>query len=116
MIFQVAVAVLVVVVGALAHPDGYEPAYPSEPLPYHFNYAVHDDYKGTHFGQNEKSDGDAVYGSYTVALPDGRKQTVDYTADHYKGFVAKVSYDGQAKHPKHYGPAVTFKQNGGGYH
>lgn len=47
-----------------------------EPLPYYFNYDVHDDYKGAHFGQNEKSDGKAVYGSYTVALPDGRKQLV----------------------------------------
>ncbi|XP_042886910.1 larval cuticle protein A3A-like isoform X2 [Penaeus japonicus] len=96
----------------LGHPDVYEPVYKPEPLPYYFNYDVHDDYKGTHFDRNEKSDGKALYGSYTVALPDGRKQHVEYKADHYKGFVAKVSYYGKAKHPKYYGPAITFKHKG----
>nr|XP_045603030.1 cuticle protein 18.6-like [Procambarus clarkii] len=91
-----------------------------EPLPYYYDYNVHDGYKGTNFGQHEKSDGKNVYGSYTVDLPDGRKQRVDYTADHYRGYVAKVSYYGKAQHPKHYGPAVTFFNkgygHGGGYH
>ncbi|KAK3873318.1 hypothetical protein Pcinc_021647 [Petrolisthes cinctipes] len=42
---------------------------------------------------------------------------VDYTADHYKGYVAKVSYYGKAKHPKYYGPAITFKhEKGYGHH
>lgn len=27
-------------------------------------------------------------------LPDGRIQTVKYTADHYNGYVAEVSYEG----------------------
>ncbi|XP_063605558.1 larval cuticle protein A2B-like [Penaeus indicus] len=110
--------VLVFLVAALAsgYPDVYEPVYYPEPLPYYFNYDVHDDYKGTHFDRNEKSDGKALYGSYTVALPDGRKQHVEYTADHYKGYVAKVSYYGKAKHPKYYGPAITFKHKGDDYH
>ncbi|XP_063605555.1 larval cuticle protein A3A-like [Penaeus indicus] len=122
-------ALLAVIEVILGHPDVYEPVYKPEPLPYYFNYDVHDDYKGAHFGQNEKSDGKAVYGSYTVALPDGRKQLVEYTADHYKGFVAKVeytadhykgfvakvSYYGKAKHPKYYGPPITFKPSYG-YH
>ncbi|XP_042234955.1 cuticle protein 21-like isoform X1 [Homarus americanus] len=109
--------VLVVAGVALAEPDGYGPVYQSEPLPYYYDYNVYDGYKGTNFGQHEKSDGKAVYGSYTVDLPDGRKQTVDYTADHYKGYVAKVSYYGKAQHPKQYGPAITFfNQYGNGYH
>ena len=33
-----------------------------------------------------------VVGQFVIALPDGRVQTVDYTADHYNGFVAQVSY------------------------
>ncbi|XP_027239268.2 cuticle protein 19 [Penaeus vannamei] len=112
---QVAV-VLVVLATAQAHPGNQGPAYASGPIPYGFNYAVNDAYKGTNFGQSEKSDGNSVWGSYTVALPDGRKQTVDYTADHGRGFVAKVSFSGKAQHPKVSGPAVVFPQNGGGYH
>ncbi|XP_069195569.1 cuticle protein 7-like isoform X3 [Procambarus clarkii] len=113
--------VLVVAAVAMADPGDYGgPVYASEPLPYYYDYNVHDGYKGTNFGQHEKSDGKNVYGSYTVDLPDGRKQRVDYTADHYRGYVAKVSYYGKAQHPKHYGPAVTFFNkgygHGGGYH
>ncbi|ROT83446.1 putative pro-resilin-like isoform X1 [Penaeus vannamei] len=81
MIYQ-ATVILVVLVVAHAFPGNYGPVYASVPLPYGFNYAVNDAYKGTNFGQSEKSDGNSVWGSYTVALPDGRKQTVDYTADH----------------------------------
>ncbi|XP_069993276.1 cuticle protein 18.6-like [Penaeus vannamei] len=106
----------VVMAVALANPANYGPAYAAIPIPYGFNYAVNDAYKGTNFGQSEKSDGNSVWGSYTVALPDGRKQTVDYTADHGRGFVAKVSFSGKAQHPKVSGPAVVFPQNGGGYH
>ncbi|XP_068242819.1 pro-resilin-like [Palaemon carinicauda] len=86
-----------------------------EPLPYYYGYHVSGDYKGPHFHHDEKSDGKAVYGSYEVALPDGRKQLVKYSADHYKGFVAHVSYKGKAQHPSYYGPAVVFDHKGG-YH
>ena len=47
-----------------------------EPKPYSFSYGIKDAYKGTDFQQSEKSDGKEVHGSYTVQLPDGRKQTV----------------------------------------
>ncbi|XP_042234951.1 cuticle protein 8-like isoform X1 [Homarus americanus] len=117
MFFKVVVMVVVVMGATLTRADVYEPVYKPEPLPYYFNYNVYDDYKDANYGQQEKSDGKTVYGSYTVDLPDGRKQKVDYTADHYKGYVAKVSYYGKAQHPKYYGPAVTFfNQYGNGYH
>lgn len=51
-------------------------AFPKEGMPYNFAYAVKDDYAGSDFGAQENSDGNTVRGSYTVALPDGRKQTV----------------------------------------
>ena len=60
-----------------------------------------------------KITGKAVSGSYTVALPDGRIQTVTYTADHYNGYVADVSYSGEAVYPKYepkpYKPAPAYK-------
>ena len=37
-------------------------------------------------------------------LPDGRLQTVTYTADHYNGYVADVKYEGKPVYPE-YKPA-----------
>ena len=53
----------------------------------------------TLYKAEESADGQNVYGSYQVHLPDGRLQTVKYTADHYNGYVADVSYTGEAKYP-----------------
>ena len=52
-----------------------------------------------------------VSGSYTVQLPDGRVQTVTYTADDYTGYVADVKYEGQAVFPevKPYKPPAAPK-------
>merc|ERR1712200_332220 len=41
-----------------------------------------------------------VQGSYSVALPDGRTQHVNYHADDYAGYVADVSYEGYAAYPE----------------
>ena len=68
------------------------PAYEKEAAqPYSYQYAVQDDYSGSNFAASESSDAKVVTGSYTVHLPDGRIQTVKYTADHYNGYVADVS-------------------------
>ena len=40
--------------------------------------------------------GHAATGSYHVLLPDGRTQSVKYTADHPAGYIADVSYSGYA--------------------
>merc|ERR1719266_3017119 len=79
-------------------PDGPPPAEP--PQPYSYQYGVQDEYSGTNFAANEKSDTKVVSGSYTVQLPDGRVQTVTYTADDYTGYVADVTYEGQAVFPE----------------
>merc|ERR1711953_1157254 len=62
----------------------------SEISPYTFNYAVADDYSKTNFN---------------VALPDGRIQHVKYTTNDYDGFVAEITYDGQAQYP----PAEVYR-------
>merc|ERR1712002_316791 len=84
------------------------PAYKEEPAPYAFEYGVADDYSKAAFNAAETADGTgAVSGSYSVALPDGRTQHVKYTADHYNGYVADVSYEGVPVYPeaKPYVPA-----------
>merc|ERR1712038_1236932 len=81
--------------------------YDESPKPYAFQYGVADDYSGAKFNAQETADGKAVSGSYQVALPDGRIQTVTYTADHYNGYVADVKYEGTPVYPeaKPYHPA-----------
>lgn len=41
----------------------------------------------------ETRDGSLVKGSYTVLLPDGRIQVVEYIADKENGFVPMISYN-----------------------
>ncbi|KAF2368100.1 Insect cuticle protein [Trinorchestia longiramus] len=113
-------AALVMVVSAAAMPDsGYPPknAYKAKPMPYDFAYGVQDPYQGIDFGRNEKSDGNQVQGSYSVQLPDGRKQTVNYRADHDSGFYADVTYEGKAQYPPKSDkpPFVVAPSKGGGY-
>ncbi|CAL4064800.1 unnamed protein product, partial [Meganyctiphanes norvegica] len=81
-------------------PEPYGPPSYEEPAkPYSFGYAVHDSYNGNDFSANEESNGKQVKGSYNVLLPDGRKQTVIYTAGPPEGYKAEVKYEGEAKHP-----------------
>merc|ERR1712019_99067 len=73
----------------------------AEISPYNFNYAVADDYSGSAFTATETSDGlGAKTGSYKVALPDGRTQTVTYTTDDVNGYVAEVTYEGVPQYPE----------------
>merc|ERR1712128_108072 len=75
-------------------------AYPDEPSPYTYTYGVADDYSKATFNAAETGDGAGnAAGSYSVALPDGRTQHVNYKADVYEGYVADVTYDGTAVYP-----------------
>merc|ERR1712128_416528 len=68
--------------------------------PYSYQYGVADDYSNSNFNAAENADAAGnVQGSYTVALPDGRIQTVKYTSDNYNGYVADVSYEGTPVYP-----------------
>merc|ERR1712027_258433 len=83
-----------------AAPAYHAPAYPDEPSPYTYTYAVADDYSNATFNAAETGDGAGnAEGSYSVALPDGRTQHVAYKADGYAGYVADVTYEGTAVYP-----------------
>ena len=99
---------------------GKAPVYDEVPKPYAFEYGVADDYSGANFKAAETADGKVVSGSYQVNLPDGRVQTVTYTADHYNGYIADVSYEGVPHYPeaKAYKPhpAPAYKPAPAPYH
>ena len=100
--------------GYAPHSPAYahqESAYDAPPV-YAYNYAV-DDYNGVKINAGEERDGYATSGSYSVALPDGRLQTVNYhVADAYSGYVADVVYTGEAVYPAYvpapYRPAPVY--------
>ena len=80
-------------------PKYKEPAYKSD-AKYNFGYEVkaNNGYHGNvDFGHTETRDGCSTSGKYSVLLPDGRVQTVTYTATCYGGYNADVSYYGEAK-------------------
>ena len=68
--------------------------------------------------QYEARDGDNTKGTYSVVLPDGRRQTVDYYVNGYSGYVADVKYEGEAQFPEEpaykapppaYAPAPAYR-------
>merc|ERR1719379_3287095 len=115
---KVLISLTVLVAATLARPDkapaGYAPApaYPDEPPKYTYSYSVQDDYTSNNYGANEDRDGYATSGSYYVALPDGRLQKVTYSVNGDGGYVADVTYEGEAQYPeaKPYAPpAPAYK-------
>ncbi|XP_063888668.1 uncharacterized protein LOC135115678 [Scylla paramamosain] len=83
--------------GSHSHEDLYRSheSYESEEPKYEYNYQVKDD-NDNDFGHEENRDGDLTQGSFYNHLPDGRRQTVKYVVDGHSGFVADVSYEGEA--------------------
>lgn len=84
-------------------------------MPYNFEWAVKDDYSNNNYNHQETGDDKGyVTGSYSVDLPDGRKQTVEYKADDYTGYVADVKYEGEAQFPNSkpapYKPAAAYPE------
>ena len=102
---QIILASALVATAFAAGPPAYgapAPYVPEKlpPQPYAYEYGVADDYSHSNFKKTETQDaGGNVAGSFTIALPDGRIQTTTYTADHTNGFVAEVSYSGEAIFP-----------------
>ncbi|XP_071541381.1 pro-resilin-like [Panulirus ornatus] len=63
---------------------------------YNFNWDVHDDSTSNEFDHNEERENDNTQGSYSVQLPDGRRQIVTYYVNGDSGYVADVKYEGEA--------------------
>ncbi|XP_069937586.1 cuticle protein 7-like [Cherax quadricarinatus] len=115
----IALCFVVVVAGApgfpslgYSLPSSYRPA-PSYQAParYSFDYAVNDPPSGNDFGHQESRDGDHTQGSYYVQLPDGRLQQVTYTVSGDSGYLAEVTYQGEARYPTYqpaYRPTPTY--------
>merc|ERR1719476_1092753 len=96
------VAVARPVVHAVAHPVTQAVGFNDlgEVSPYSYQYGVADELSGAAFQQTETDDGTGLRdGSYSVNLPDGRIQHVNYHADDANGYVAEVTYDGTAVYP-----------------
>ncbi|XP_066967120.1 pro-resilin-like [Macrobrachium rosenbergii] len=71
--------------------------YHGTPNAHNFGYEVSDSLLGNKHGHSGFSDGQTTQGEYRVLLPDGRTQVVTYSADPKSGFMARVTYEGQAK-------------------
>ncbi|XP_066948499.1 uncharacterized protein [Macrobrachium rosenbergii] len=63
------------------------------------------------FARHETRDDQETKGSYSVMLPDGRTQTVTYYVDQSSGYVATVTYDGQATYPEYAQPIGDSEEN-----
>jgi len=91
-------------------PVAYKPyvdPYPAEEALYTYTYGVKDDYTSNDFGTQEARDGVLTNGKYSVALPDGRIQTVTYTVNGGEGYVADVQYTGVPQYPPIDAPTYT---------
>merc|ERR1712098_25313 len=94
---------------SLSKPQGYpqEPSYPDEPPKYQFTYGVQNPDTGNNYGQQESRDGESTQGEYFVNLPDGRLQKLTYTVSGDGGYIAEVTYTGEAQYPPE--PAGGYK-------
>jgi len=86
-------------------PSSYAPTYANVDPNYNWEYNV-DDAHYSHFGHKESRDHYLATGVYYVNLPDGRTQTVTYTADE-NGYRPVVTYDGEAKYPDAVAPGYA---------
>ncbi|XP_076061334.1 uncharacterized protein LOC143037105 [Oratosquilla oratoria] len=80
--------------------DSHESLDIFETPKYEFTHAVKDEETANDFGHQEARDDEHTQGSYYVQLSDGRLQKVTYYVDGDSGFIAEVSYEGEARYPE----------------
>lgn len=79
---------------------------------YRFEYFVNSPQTEDFKAQHEERIGDIVRGSYSLVEPDGRRRTVEYTADPQHGFNAIVKHepiDATHPHPHPHSPHLHHK-------
>lgn len=80
---------------------------------YRFKYFVNSPQTADFKTQHEERIGDIVRGSYSLVEPDGRRRTVEYTADPQHGFNAIVKHEpAEATHPHPYSPHLHHTMPG----
>merc|ERR1712018_977272 len=92
-------------------PPAYNVDYPDTDPIYNFGHGVYNDgqgYEHQNFKQEEERSGYQTHGEYSVQLPDGRIQRVVYRVDGDSGFIADVSYEGEAR-PYDYHAKPAYK-------
>ncbi|XP_071536210.1 uncharacterized protein [Panulirus ornatus] len=80
--------------------NAYDDALDQRPAQYNFQYDAQDAYTGKNFGHEETREGYNTQGSYYVPLPDGRVQKVTYYVNGDSGFVAEITFEGEATYPE----------------
>ncbi|XP_071541424.1 cuticle protein 7-like [Panulirus ornatus] len=90
-------------------PIRYDSSEELVPSNYGYDWTVQDGESGNAFDHKEAREEYNIQGSYTVQLPDGRLQRVTYYVDGDSGFVAEVTYEGEARYPesREYQPPQT---------
>lgn len=78
------------------------------PKPYSFSWSVLDKPSFQEYSHTQSSDGKVTTGFYHVYLPDGRVQTVTYTADE-NGYKADVKYETFSKTGSWIPSAIGFR-------
>ncbi|XP_066953322.1 uncharacterized protein [Macrobrachium rosenbergii] len=102
--------------GSHGHHSNYDhETYEHHPAHYDFEYVVHDEYSGNHFGHEESRQDYKTEGKYFVHLPDGRVQTVTYYADE-TGYHPEVSYQGEARYDAHGPHHAGYRAPAKSYH
>ncbi|XP_066948488.1 pro-resilin-like isoform X2 [Macrobrachium rosenbergii] len=79
--------------------SGSAESFESGEARYNFNWAVNHGPSRNDFGHQEQRNEDETQGSYYVHLPDGRLQKVAYRVDGGEGYIADVTYSGEAQFP-----------------